>query len=100
MISEAILGFAEEKRIEYIKLFLSCNKDLELFKTWQLFSCSMMWSGSQVPLIQKQIDYLNHLLPLLNGLDYLNHRKYIEDEIENKKKYMDKIEIDEILRGL
>ena len=100
MISEAILGFDEEKRIEYIKLFLSCNKDLELFKTWQLFSCSMMWSGSQVPLIQKQIDYLNHLLPLLNGLDYLNHRKYIEDEIENKKKYMDKVEIDEILRGL
>lgn len=100
MISEAILGFAEEKRIEYIKLFLSCNKDLELFKTWQLFSCSMMWSGSQVPLIQKQIDYLNHLLPLLNGLDYLNHRKYIEDEIENKKKYMDIVEIDEILRGL
>jgi hypothetical protein len=39
-------------------------------------------------------------LPLLNGLDYLNHRKYIEDEIENKKKYMDKTEIDEILRGL
>jgi hypothetical protein len=59
-----------------------------------------MWSGSEVPLIQKQIDYLNHLLPLLNGLDYLNHRKYIEDEIENKKKYMDKVEIDEILRGL
>lgn len=100
LISKAILGFDEEKRIEYIKLFLSCNKDLELFKTWQLFSCSMMWSGSQVPLIQKQIDYLNHLLPLLNGLDYLNHRKYIEDEIENKKKYMDKVEIDEILRGL
>jgi hypothetical protein len=100
LISKAILGFDEEKRIEYIKLFLSCNKDLELFKTWQLFSYSMMWSGSEVPLIQKQIDYLNHLLPLLNGLDYLNHRKYIEDEIENKKKYMDKIEIDEILRGL
>ena len=60
----------------------------------------MMWSGSEVPLIQKRIDYLNRLLPLLNGLDFLNHKKYIEDEIENKKEYMNNVEINEILRGL
>lgn len=100
MISEAVLGFVEEKRIEYIKLFLSCNKNLELFKTWQLFSFSIMWSGSEVPLIQKHIDYLNRLLPLLNGLDFLKHKKYIEDEIAYMKKYMDNVEINEILRGL
>ena len=100
MISKAILGLDEDKRIEYITLFLSYNKDFKIFKSWQLLSYSMMWSGSEVPLIQKRIDYLNRLLPLLNGLDFLNHKKYIEDEIANKKRYMDKVEIDEILRGL
>ncbi|SFW28149.1 ATP-binding protein [Ruminococcus flavefaciens] len=100
MISKAILGLDEDKRIEYITLFLSYNKDFKIFKSWQLLSYSMMWSGSEVPLIQKRIDYLNRLLPLLNGLDFLNHKKYIEDEIENKKEYMNNVEINEILRGL
>jgi len=100
LISETILGFSEERRIEYIKMFLSFNKDINGFKSWRLFSHSMMWSGSEVPMIQKRIDYLKRLLPLLNGLDYLNHRKYIEDIITDEKRYMDYTEINEVLRGL
>ena len=100
MISMAILCFNEEKRLEYIKMFLSCNKGFEAFKSWQLFANSIMWSGSEVPLIQKRIDYLQRILSLLNGLEYLNHRKYIEDEITNQKNNMEHVEIKEILRGL
>lgn len=60
----------------------------------------MSWSGSEVPIIQKRINYLKRLLPLLNGLDFLNHKKYIEDEIADCKKRMDYVEIEEILTGL
>ena len=60
----------------------------------------MSWFGSEVPLIQKRIDFLNRILPLLNGLEYLNHKKYIEDIISDTKRYMDNVEINEILRGI
>lgn len=100
MISEAISGMNEDKRIDYLKLFLSNNTAIESFKNWNLLPGLLSYSGSELPLIQKQIDYLTRVLSLLNGLTFLEHKKYIEDEIESKKRYMEHIEIEEILRGI
>lgn len=100
LISKAILCFSEEDRIEFIKLFLSYNKYIDSFKNFKLFSSSMSWSGSEVPLIQERIDYLSRIAHILTGLDFLEHRKYIEESIESEKRYMANVEIDEIIRGL
>ncbi|MCR4761186.1 MAG: hypothetical protein K5705_13140 [Oscillospiraceae bacterium] len=100
LISGAILGLSEEKRIEYLTLFLSCNTKIDSFKNWQLLTLSMSWSGSEIPLIQKRIDFITRILPLLSGLKFLEHKKYIEDRISDLKQYMANVEIEEIIRGI
>lgn len=87
------------QRTEYIKVFILKNKSFEAFEKLPLFPLLMSWSGSEVPLIQAKIDFLNSLLPLLSGLDYLEHKNYIAKQIENLKKRMKEVEINEIIRG-
>lgn len=99
IIFDAILDCTDDKRIEYLKILLSRNKNPEVFKAIHLLPGSMSWSGSELPVIKSCIDYLNKLLPLLNGLDFIMHRKYIEDKIASKKLYMKNVEIREILQG-
>lgn len=88
-----------DQRTEYFKTFLSNNKSFEAFEKLPLFPSLMSWSGSEVPLIQEKIDFLNSLLPLLSGLDYLEHKNYIAKQIEDLKKRMKEVEINEIIRG-
>lgn len=92
--------FPDEKRKEYLQLFLSRNKDFEVFKGLLLFSRVTSWSGSEVPIIKNKIEFLNSLLSMLSGLEYLEHKQCIEDRISKLKKYMEETEIDEIIRGI
>ena len=60
-----------------------------------------MWSatGSFVPVYKGWIEYLNSLLPLLHGIDYLEHKNYILQEIEKVRKMIAKEEIDNFITG-
>ena len=60
-------------------------------------ACS--WSGSEIPLVIEKIDFLNSLKSNLKGLDYIDHRKYIEDYRMNIEKYKLEVELKEYLEN-
>jgi hypothetical protein len=70
-----------ENRFAMIKTFLHHNSNLEDFFQLPLEPNSWSWSGSAVPMHEKRINFLESILPLLEGLDFLGHRQRVEDLI-------------------
>ena len=58
-------------------------------------SCS--WSGSEVPLILKKIGFLKLLKDSLKGIDYIEHRKYLEELCMKYEKYKEEVELREYI---
>ncbi|MGA1940282.1 hypothetical protein [Arcobacter sp. YIC-310] len=75
-----------EKREKFISYFLKKNSSFEIFKKLSFDPMVKSWSGSRVPYLQKEKDYYNSLLQYLNGIKFLEHKQFIENEI----KYIEK----------
>lgn len=86
--------------IEYLLEYLKLNKNCDDFKKLYLFPLSESWSGSQIPLINNKIDLLQSLNKQIFGLDYLEHKAYIEERIKGLEEYRDKVEIREYLENV
>ena len=93
-----IVQFPTERRHQFIAEFLERNKCFEAFKRLSLEPNSWGWSGSAVPMLQKRLEYFESLLLLLNEVQLLQHKQYVEGkvqeirtqiELEKKKDFMD-----------
>ena len=96
---EVVVNFLPDWKMVYILEFLKFNKNLEDFKQISLFPSSYSWSGSQIPLIIERIEFLKSLKDNIKGIDYIDHRKYIEDYRMGVEKYKEKVELEEYLEN-
>lgn len=94
-----VVNFIPAWKLEYIVEFLKFNKNLDAFKQIYLFPLSCSWSGSEIPLVIEKIAFLNSLKSNLKGLDYIDHRKYIEDYRMKLEEYKEKVELEEYLEN-
>lgn len=86
-----------KSRVDVIIYYLSKNNDFEAFKELYLFPTSSCWTGSELPLIQNEIDFLKKLKSQLTEVSYLQHKSYINKLIDSKEKYKESTEIEEML---
>ncbi len=77
-----ITQFSSERRCSFIALFLERNKKFEDFEKLPLEPSSWSYEGSAVPMHQKRVEYFESLLPLFNTVDFLQHKQYIERNIQ------------------
>ncbi|MGL5805697.1 MAG: hypothetical protein ACRC11_09680, partial [Xenococcaceae cyanobacterium] len=93
-----ICNFSHERIRSFLALFLNLNKNFEDFKKLCLEPSTISWTGSAVPMYQGRIDYWESLIPMLNTLNFLEHRQHIERKIsslrerieqEKKKDFME-----------
>jgi hypothetical protein len=54
-----------------------------MFKEIPLELSIHSWQGSAVPMLQERLEYFESLLPLTNTAKLLQHKQYIEQEIQN-----------------
>ena len=85
------------KRKKYILQFIYLNKKIEDFKKIPLFSSFSSWTGSEIPIIDNKIRFLIELNGSINGLEYIEHKEYIDVEIEYYKQYKRNREIREYI---
>lgn len=52
--------------------------------------------GSLVPAFQKEIDFYESLIPILSGIDFLEHKKLIKERIERLEISVEKEKIEQI----
>ncbi|MGF1779776.1 DNA replication protein [Vibrio nomapromontoriensis] len=76
----------EEFRRELLGLFLSENAKFEDFQTLDYELTTRSWSGSRVPILERERNFLESLLPLFNSIQFLEHKFYVEKQIEGKLK--------------
>jgi hypothetical protein len=77
-----IRQFSYDRRRLFIGLFLERNKNFKDFEKLPLEPNHLSWEGSAVPMYQRRIEYFESLLPLLNTVDFLQHKQYVERHIE------------------
>lgn len=85
---ETIAYFSKERRTRLIFTFLQNNKNFIDFKHLDIEPKVMSWSGSAVPMYQGTIDYLKSIVRMLDSVQLLEHRAYIQqriDTLENRK---------------
>jgi hypothetical protein len=94
----AIGDFSYERRFRFIALFLKSNNNFEEFEKLPLVPATWSWQGSAVPMYQTCVEYLESLFQLLNTVDFLQHKQYVERQVhwlrerieqEKKKNFME-----------
>ena len=83
--------------MDYIIEYLKINKSIEDFKKISFFSSFQSWTGSEIPLINRQIDTLKNVLSKIPQEGYLEHKYYISTEIDKMERYKEIVEIQEYL---
>ena len=96
---DVVVTVLPDWKLEYILEFLKENKKLEDFEKIHLFPLSYSWSGSEVPLILEKIEFLQSLKDSLKGIDYIDHRKYLEERRRSLEKYQEEVELREYLEN-
>lgn len=56
------------------------------------------WSGSEIPLLQGKIDFIEEVIENLPGVAFIRHRMVLEDAIASVKRRIEYAEVDEFLR--
>lgn len=96
---DVVVTVLPDWKLEYILEFLKENKKPEDFEKLHLFPLSYSWSGSEVPLILEKIEFLQSLKDSLTGIDYIDHRKYLEERRRSLEKYQEEVELREYLEN-
>ena len=81
LVFDVISEFAPERRVKFVSCFVKNNKSFNAFKRLSLQPSQYGGMGSMVPAIQARAEYLESLLPVLNVVDLLEHKQYLEQEI-------------------
>jgi hypothetical protein len=78
---QVVVRLPEERRRAHLLHLVERNRDLTLFRRLPLEPNSWSWSGSEVPLLRRRMDFLESLLPSFQGLAFLDHRLEVERRI-------------------
>ena len=96
-VIEVVVNVLPHWKMEFVCEYLKYNKKVEDFKKIHLFPMLSSWSGSQVPLIIDKIEFLQMLKERLKGIDYIDHRRYIDEMCRNLEKNKEDVELREYL---
>lgn len=99
MIFEIIASYFPADRKEFLLELINYTKDVELFKAIPLFASFTSWSGSEVPLIEKKIDFLSDLVKSFKGVDFIEHRAYLKERKNSYERYKQDVLIREYLEN-
>lgn len=87
-------------RKDSIVLFVSLNKDFSIFKKLSLEPNHWGGTGSMIPYMQQRIEYYNSLLPYFTGIELLQHKKLIKENINVWQRRIEQEQVDEIFEEL
>lgn len=83
--------------VEYVVEYLKRNNSISDFRKIHLHPFSRAWTGSEIPLINKDIRLLEELNDRLKGHEFLEHKQYLDEQLNDKRKYKERAEVREYL---
>lgn len=88
----------KDERRTLIAAFLESNRSIENFRMLSLDPRSGGYVGSAVPVFKEQMDFLESLLPMTQGIELLEHKLYIQRRIEGLQRAIEAEKRREFLR--
>lgn len=89
-VFDVVTNFSYERRRSFVDFFIRHNKKFEDFEKLSLEPRSWMCTGSWVPVYQRRVEYLESLLPLFNSIDLLQHKHYVERDIQSLREAIER----------
>lgn len=90
---------SQERRKQALAVLLKVNSDFSVFEKLPLEPAHWGGTGSLIPHMQARITYLSSLLPMLSGLEYLQHKQRVLHEIELWEYRIKREEVQELLES-
>lgn len=101
LIFNIVSSYMTIYRIEIILYFLEKNSDVKTFTEIELFPSVESWSGSEVLLLDKKIEFLSKLNEKIsNDIDFIEHKAYLQDIIGDIKLRKEEVLLTEYLSNL
>lgn len=82
-------------KVECYLEFLKYSKDSEQFRSLPLTPLTYAWSGSEVPLIDRRINFIEELILQIKGIDYIEHKYYLKEYKKGLEKYRKEVQVRE-----
>lgn len=82
--------FDDEVLLHLFELLKDKDINANFFEKLNLTMRTHSWSGSLVPLLDKEISFLNQLLEIFEGIKYISHALVISTRIDSLKKQKEK----------
>lgn len=88
------------KKKELILFVCEKNRSFEIFKSIPLYKSSYSWSGSQIPVIDAEIEYFEGLCTELSRFTgVFEHKAYINERINSLLRKRDQVLLEEFVEG-
>ena len=101
-LPDVAMELPKNLKVKYIVLL--CQEGLsskELEKVPVIMSSfGASWSGSEIPLLQGKIDFIEEVIENLPGVALIRHRMVLEDAIDSVKRWVEDAEVREFLHPL
>ena len=94
---EGVCQLDTETKIESLLYFIDKNNNIENFKVLAIEPRMRSWSGSEIPLLKKDIEVYEKLLENIKGVKFIRHKQYLKEQIEYLKERIKKIEKEEYI---
>ena len=97
-IFNIVVNSFQSKRRDFLEIFLRFNKNFEDFRNINIEPSSWGGMGSMIPILEKKAEFLESLLPLFSGINFLKHKIHVNDQIlgwktrierESKKEFVE-----------
>lgn len=96
-----IVSYFSDKRKYFCKIYISNNKNFDDFKSIPLEPNSYSsWGGSFISVYEERIKFLESLLPIMDSIDYLQHRNYVKEKINYYKKQIERESKNNFIEGI
>lgn len=99
-LPDVAMELPKNLKVKYIVLLCQEGLSSEELKKVPVIMSSFgeSWSGSEIPLLQGKIDFIDEVIENLPGVAFIRHRMVLEDAIASVKRWMEVAEVREFLR--
>ena len=98
-LPDVAMELPKNLKVKYIVLLCQEGLSSEELKKVPVIMSSFgaSWSGSEIPLLQGKIDFIEEVIENLPGVALIRHRMVLEDAIDSVKRWMEDAEVREFL---
>lgn len=92
-----IARFSNDRRIEYVMLYLKYNSSFEEFEKLPMMPRMLSWSNSAVPMYSRHKEFMVCLSKKLTGVKFLRHRQYVLNRAKDLQAEIEREQMRDIL---